>query len=142
VLILLAAIAWAVYAILQKKLVIRFSGASLNLFLFGLPTLLYLPFVNFDQLGGLNFWWWALMVFLGINTLVSYTTLALSLKYLEASRISIILIMNPVITFLLMSALGASGFSLITPEKFTLLSVIGAFVVLGGALLVIWKPKS
>jgi drug/metabolite transporter (DMT)-like permease len=141
-LILLAAIAWAVYAILQKKLVIRYSGASLNLFLFGLPTLLYLPFVNFQQLAGLDFWWWALMVFLGINTLVSYTTLALSLKYLEASKISIILILNPVITFGLMSILGSLQFSLITPEKFTLLSVFGAFVVLGGALLVIWKPRT
>jgi drug/metabolite transporter (DMT)-like permease len=141
-LILLAAVAWAVYAILQKKLVIRYSGASLNLFLFGLPTILYFPFVNFHQLGSLNLWWWALMVFLGINTLVSYTTLALSLKYLEASRISIILIMNPVITFLLMSILGAVHFSLVTPEKFTFFSVIGAFVVLAGALLVIWRPKS
>jgi drug/metabolite transporter (DMT)-like permease len=140
-LILMAAVAWATYAILQKILVVRFSGAALNLFIFGLPSLLYLPAVNFSQLQNLGFVWWLLLVFLGINTLVSYTMLALSLKYLEASRISIILIMNPVITFILMGVLGSLSFTLIVPEKFTLFSILGALTVLCGALLVIWKPR-
>ena len=140
-LILMAAVAWATYAILQKVLVVRFSGAALNLFIFGLPTLLYLPAVNFSQLSNLSFVWWLLLVFLGLNTLVSYTMLALSLKYLEASKISIILIMNPVITFILMGILGSLQFTLIVPERFTFFSVLGALTVLCGALLVIWKPK-
>jgi drug/metabolite transporter (DMT)-like permease len=140
-LILMAAIAWATYAIIQKILVVRFSGAALNLFIFGLPSLLYLPAVNFSQLGSLTFVWWLLLIFLGINTLVSYTMLALSLKYLEASKISIILIMNPVITFILMGILGSLSFSLVVPEKFTLFSILGALTVLVGALLVIWKPR-
>jgi drug/metabolite transporter (DMT)-like permease len=140
-LILMAAVAWATYAILQKILVVRFSGAALNLFIFGLPSLLYLPAVNFSQLQSLSFVWWLLLVFLGINTLISYTMLALSLKYLEASRISIILIMNPVITFILMGILGSLSFTLIVPEKFTFFSILGALIVLTGALLVIWKPK-
>jgi drug/metabolite transporter (DMT)-like permease len=140
-LILLAGVAWATYAILQKILVVRYSGAALNLFIFGLPSLLFLPAVNFSQLGNLSFVWWLLLVFLGINTLISYTMLALSLKYLEASKISIILIMNPVITFILMGILGSLPFTLIVPEKFTLFSILGALIVLSGALLVIWKPK-
>jgi drug/metabolite transporter (DMT)-like permease len=140
-LILLAGVAWATYAILQKILVVRYSGAALNLFIFGLPSLLYLPAVNFSQLGNLSLAWWLLLVFLGINTLISYTMLALSLKYLEASKISIILIMNPVITFILMGILGSLQFTLIVPEKFTLFSILGALTVLSGALLVIWKPK-
>jgi drug/metabolite transporter (DMT)-like permease len=140
-LILVAAVAWATYAILQKILVVRFSGAALNLFIFGLPSLLYLPAVHFSQLQDLSFVWWLLLIFLGINTLVSYTMLALSLKYLEASKISIILIMNPVITFIMMGILGSLQFTLIIPEKFTLFSILGALTVLGGALLVIWKPR-
>lgn len=135
------AVAWAIYAVLQKMLIVRFSAITLNLFLFGLPMLLYLPFVNFSQLTGLNVWWWLLMAFLGLNTLVAYTTLALSLKYLEASKASIILIMNPIITFLFMGLLAGLHFNLIEPEKLTLLSVFGALAVLAGAMLVIWKKR-
>lgn len=141
-LILMAAVAWATYAILQKVLVVRHSGVALNLFLFGLPTFLFLPFVKFPQLAHLGVGWWLLLIFLGLNTLVSYTTLALSLKYLEASKISIILIMNPILTFIVMGILGAVHFSMVVPEKFTLVSVTGALTVLAGALLVIRKPRA
>jgi drug/metabolite transporter (DMT)-like permease len=142
VLILGAAFAWATYAIIQKILVVRFSGAELNLFIFALPTILFLPAVNFSQLAHLSILWWLLLVFLGINTLISYTMLALSLKYLEASKISIILIMNPVITFIVMGILGGLQISIIVAEKFTFLSILGAVTVLAGAMLVIWKPKA
>jgi len=37
------ALAWTVYAVMQKKLVVKYSAPMLNLFLFGLPTLIYLP---------------------------------------------------------------------------------------------------
>ncbi len=139
---LTGAVTWALYAALQKKLVVRHSALSLNLFLFGLPSLLYLPWVNFSQLAGLSWVWWLLMAFLGINTLVAYTTLALSLRYLEAGKTSIILIMNPIITFALMATLTSLEVSWIEPERFTLLSIIGAGIVLAGAILVIWKKRN
>ena len=139
---LTGAVAWALYAALQKKLVVRHSALSLNLFLFGLPALLYLPWVDFSALAGLNWLWWLLMAFLGMNTLVAYPTLALSLRYLEAGKTSVILIMNPIITFVLMALLTTLEVNWIEPEKFTLLSITGAILVLTGALLVIWKKRN
>ena len=139
---LTGAVAWTLYAVLQKKLVVRHSAVSLNLFLFGLPSLLYLPLVNFSQLGELNLVWWLLMGFLGLNTLVAYTTLALSLRYLEAGKASIILIMNPIITFALMALLTAMEVTWIDPENFTFLSILGAVIVVGGAIMVIWRKRS
>lgn len=139
--ILTGAVAWTLYAVLQKKLVVRHSAISLNLFLFGLPSLLYLPLVNFGQLAALDWIWWLLMAFLGLNTLVAYTTLALSLRYLEAGKASIILIMNPIITFLLMALLTALEVTWIAPEQLTLLSLLGALIVVGGAMMVIWKRR-
>ena len=99
------AVTWAVYAALQKKLVTRYSTFTLNLFLFGLPTLLYLPLANFSTLSELDWIMWLVMAFLGLNTLVAYTTLSMSLKYLEAGKVSIIIIMNPLITFIIMGIL-------------------------------------
>lgn len=81
------------------------------------------------------------MAFLGLNTLVAYTTLALSLRYLEAGKASIILIMNPIITFLLMALLTALEVTWIAPEQLTLLSLLGALIVVGGAMMVIWKRR-
>lgn len=138
---LTGAVTWALYAALQKKLVVRHSALSLNLFLFGLPSLLYLPMVNFSQLADLNWAWWLLMAFLGFNTLVAYTTLALSLRYLEAGKASIILIMNPIITFVLMGILTALEVRWIEPEIFTVLSIAGAIIVLAGAIMVIWRKR-
>ncbi len=135
------AIAWTVYAVLQKKLVVHFSSLTLNLFLFGLPTLLYLPFVKFSDLAHLSPVMWAIMIFLGMNTLIAYTTLSVSLKYLEAGKVSIIIILNPLITFVIMAILTNMEVTWIKGENFTLLSVIGAVIVIAGAILVIRKNK-
>jgi len=138
---LTGAVAWAVYAALQKKLVLSYSVGTLNVFIFGLPVLLYLPFVDFENLAHLSFGYWALLVFLGANTLISYGYLSLALKYLEAGKVSIILILNPIITFILMGILTWLQVSWIDGEHFSILSVSGALIALFGAVLVVRKKR-
>lgn len=135
------AVAWAVYAALQKKLVVHYPVGTLNVFIFGLPVLLYLPFVNFGSLAHLSFGYWALLVFLGANTLISYGCLSLALKYLEAGKVSIIIILNPIITFILMGILTELKVEWIAGEHFSFLSIAGALIALGGAILVVRKKK-
>lgn len=136
-----AAIAWGVYATLQKKLVSKYSPHALNLFLFGLPILLYLPFIKLGPLLHLHWGWWFLMLFLGLNTLFAYIYVASALKYTDASKVSIIIILNPLITFMLMAILSAIHVTWIKSENFTVLSVVGAFVVIAGAILVVRKKR-
>ena len=138
---LTGAVAWAIYGILQKKLVLSYSVGTLNVFIFGLPVLLYLPFVNFASLAHLSFGYWALLVFLGANTLISYGCLSLALKYLEAGKVSIIIVLNPIITFVLMGILTWMQVSWIDGEHFSVLSILGALVALAGAILVVRKKK-
>ena len=135
------ALTWSLYAILQKKLVISYSTGTLNLFLFGLPVLLYLPFVDFGSLMNLSWAMWGVIFFVGINTLFAYGSLAQALKYTEASKVSIIIILNPMITFIFMGILTEMKVSWIEGEKFTLLSLIGALIVLAGAALVVGKKQ-
>jgi len=136
------ALAWAVYASLQKKLVARFPVETLNLFLFGLPMLLYLPFINLAPLFHLHWTWFLLMIFLGANTFIAYTCLANALKYTDTHKVSIIIIMNPLITFLTMGILTHLNVSWISGERFTVLSIAGALIVLSGAILVAGKNKN
>jgi len=135
------AVTWAIYAAFQKRLVVHYSVGTLNVFIFGLPVLLYLPFVNFASLAHLSFGYWALLVFLGANTLISYGCLSLALKYLEAGKVSIIIILNPIITFILMGLLSWMQVDWIASEHFSVLSILGALIALCGAILVVRKKK-
>jgi drug/metabolite transporter (DMT)-like permease len=135
------ALAWTVYAVLQKMLVRQYSPILLNLFLFGFPTLIYLPFANLPSVLQLNWAWWLLILFLGLNTLISYSTLAEALRYIEASKVSVIIFLNPIITFIIMGILTWLKVSWITHERFSFVTVIGASVVISGAFLVVRKKK-
>ncbi len=135
------AAAWTTYAVLQKKLVKKHSSASLNLFLFGLPILIYLPFIDLSPVLQLHWTWWLLLIFLGTNTLIAYSSISLALKYTEANKVSIIIILNPMITFLVMGILTYQNVSWINPENFTVFSIIGALMVFSGAMLVVKKKK-
>ena len=136
-----AALTWAVYAAMQKKLIRQHPVTTLNLFIFGLPILLYLPFANFESLAHLSLGYWLLLIFLGANTLISYVCLSLALKYMEAGKVSVLLIMNPIITFVIMGVLTWLQVSWIAPEHFSVLSILGALLALSGAILVVRKKR-
>lgn len=138
---LTSALAWATYAISQKRLVAKYSVESLNLFLFGLPIILYMPFVNFAPLLHLHWDWWLLLLFLGANTFIAYNCLAQALKYTEANKVSVIIIVNPIITFITMEILTELNVSWIAHERFSLITILGASLVLAGAFLVSKKAK-
>lgn len=140
-LVLLSACAWATYAILQKVMVAKFQASTLNLFLFGVPLLLFLPFVKLNPLLYLHWTWWLLLLFVGLNTLIAYTFIAKALQHTEANKVSIIIILNPVITFITMGVLTYINVDWIEHEKFTLLTIAGALLVVTGAGLVVSKRK-
>jgi len=140
-LLVIGAITWAVYAVLQKKLVHRYPPQTMNLLLFGFPALLYLPTADIPSLSGLSLGWWALIVFLGLNTLIAYGSMAASLKYIDANNFSSIVINNPIITFLIMALLTALNVDWIEGEHFSWLTWLGAFLFLAGAFLVVKARK-
>jgi len=141
VIILSSASAWALYAIFQKILVKKYTDTMLNLFLFGIPIILFLPFVKFQPLLSLSFTWWLLLFFVGVNTLIAYTFVARALKLIEAYKVSIIIVLNPIITFVCMGILTWLDVSWIGHEHYTPLTIGGALLVLVGSILVAWKKS-
>ncbi len=136
-----AALAWALYAILQKKLIFSFSPGVLNLFLFALPSLILIPFVNFSAMSDFNGFIWLSLLSVGVDTFIAYLTISYAMKYIEASKVSVIILMNPIITFSVMALLTALEVSWITGEKFSLLVILGAAIIIAGAVLVVRKPR-
>jgi drug/metabolite transporter (DMT)-like permease len=80
---------------------------------------------------------WGLLVYLGLNTLIAYGCLALAFKYLEANKISMIVTMNPIITFILMGLLTYFEVTWIEPDILSFNGVIAAVLVIGGAIMAV-----
>ena len=139
--ILIAAVTWAVYSVLLKIMVTRYPPMQLNLVIFGLPALLYLPFVNFSHFGGMDLTGWLILLFLGLNTLFAYGLLSMAIHYVEANKISVILILNPLLTFALMAILSRSGATWIKHEHYSAVTLLGALTVLAGAMLTVLRKN-
>ena len=140
--LVMAAVSWSIYAVFQKKLVRTWPSQQLNLVIFGLPVLLFLPFVNFSDFSGLSLKMWLILVFLGMNTIIAYGAFAACLKYIEANKASIIITLNPIITFIVMAVLTWFDVSWITHENITVYGFAGAAFVLSGAVLAILPKKT
>jgi drug/metabolite transporter (DMT)-like permease len=139
--VLIAALSWTIYAALQKKLVQKFHAQQMNMFIYGLPVLVLLPFVPFSELTHLNTISWVILVFLGINTVVAYGCLAESFKYIEANKVSIIITLNPIITFVVLSLFAVYNINWVEAEIITFKGMMGAGLVLFGAVLVVLPKK-
>ncbi|MCG8306994.1 MAG: DMT family transporter [Cytophagales bacterium] len=139
--LVLAAVAWTVFASLQKQLVKSFHAQQLNLVIFGLPMIILTPFVDFSAFANFTSGLWVLLAFLGINTMVAYGCLTEAFKYLEANKISVIITLNPIITFVAMSILGSMELNWIDAEVITVFGVSGAVLVITGAIMVILPKK-
>jgi len=137
ILLFIASAGWAVYAIYQKELAETYSTNQLNLFIYGFCAVIYAPFVKYGNFYSLNFTSWLLVLFLGLNTLIAYGAIALAFRYLEANKVSIIITMNPIITFILMYILNVTSVTWIEPEHFSGLMIVGSAMALGGAAFVI-----
>jgi drug/metabolite transporter (DMT)-like permease len=135
------ALAWAAYATMQKKLVTVHPGQTLNLFLFGFPAIVYLPFIDLAPVLQLHWTWWLLILFLGANTFIAYSSLAQALKFIEANKVSVIIFLNPIITFITMGILTSLEVDWISHERFSLTTILGAALVISGAFLVVRKRK-
>jgi drug/metabolite transporter (DMT)-like permease len=144
ILVLGGGLAWAAFATSQKALLKTVAPNQLNLFIYGACALGLTPLVKFQQLIGMPQTNWYILIYLGLNTVLAYGSLALAIKYTEATRVSVIITLNPIITFITMAILTRTQVSWIEPESFSLLSLFGALSVLFGAITVIsagWNKK-
>ena len=139
---LIGAWSWTGYAILNKILVRKIEPSQINLILYGLPMLMYLPFADFKVLfAPHSIGVWLLLLFLAFNTIIAYGALSMALKYTEANRISIIITLNPIITFIILEILLWLDVHWFVSPPMAPLAYVGAVLVLAGAILAIGVGK-
>jgi drug/metabolite transporter (DMT)-like permease len=143
-LVLGGGLSWAAFATAQKSLLKKIGPNQLNLFIFGACAVALAPLVKFSQLQDMPAVNWYILIYLGLNTVLAYGSLAIAIKLTEATRVSVIITLNPIITFITMAILSHMKVSWIEPESFSLFSILGALCVLGGAIVVIsagWRRE-
>ncbi len=129
--------AWVIYAILQKDLTKTYSTNQLNLFIYGICSLIFLPGIHISGFASLDLPGWLLVMFLGLNTLIAYGAIALAFRFLDSNKVSVVLTMSPIITFIIMYFFMVFNVTLIATEHFSLLSIVGAAIALSGSVFVI-----
>lgn len=138
---LFGATVWVVYAAIQKKLVAKHSAQQLNMIIYLVPMLMFVWFADFHKLAHLSFVMWVLVIFLGLNTLIAYGCLAEAFKYLEATKVSIIITLNPIITITTLTVMAYLEVTIIETTIISILGFIGAILVVFGAILAVAKRR-
>lgn len=131
-LVFLAALVWTAYAIMQKFLLQQLSSQETMVIFYWIGTLAFLPFSDFSMLPQLSNLQWGLLAFCGVNTLIAYGSFAEAMAHIEASKVSAILALTPLITVTTVHLIPIPGLVL---EPVTVLTLCGAALVVSGSML-------
>ena len=130
VVVIVAAITWTAYALLQKKLLASFSSVQILFLIYVVSILVLLPFIkpgSLLQLTQLQLW---LLVFCCINTLIAYGCFAEAMNLWDASKVSATLALAPLFT------IGSLKLVVFFNPHYEFSDRLG-FLALGGALLLV-----
>lgn len=141
-LVVIAAITWAAYALAQKQLLQQLSSYTIMMCIYGSSALLLTPFANPSKLLEISNLHWSTLIFCAINTLVAYGCFAEALDHWDASRISAVLTLTPLVTLATVALVANFLPNLFNTEPITLLSIVGAILVAIGSGTISLAKKS
>lgn len=101
-----ASFVWAIYALLQKRLVTKISSANILLFIYVVAVITLLPASDLQSFETLTGTEWLILSFCALNTLVAYYSFSESLNYWPTTHVSSALALVPLAT--IFASYGAS----------------------------------
>ncbi|MEH2159834.1 MAG: DMT family transporter [Nostoc sp.] len=134
ILIALGATAWAIYALAQKQLLQSLSSPSIMLIVYGGCALLFTPLARVKSIFILDPFHLGILVFCALNTLIAYGAFAESLEHWEASRLSAVIALAPIVTLILVGLISSVVPNLIPSEHFSFVAIFGAALVVTGSV--------
>jgi drug/metabolite transporter (DMT)-like permease len=130
-----AALTWAIYALIQKKLSNVLSSQSILFFIYVFATLTLAFWSDFSSYHHINsIQWWAI-AYACINTVIAYGAFAEALYHWNASRVGMVLALTPVFTLLFINGFAYFFPHLLAAESIQLIGYVGmAFIVAGSMM--------
>ncbi len=132
-LVIVGAIVWAAYALLQKQLLVKLGSMQVLLFIYVFASLALLPFAHPSALLQLDAAQWALLAYCALNTVGAYGAFAEALAHWEASRVSAVLATTPLLCIAAAAVVHALWPQALAPERITTPGWIGALLVVAGS---------
>lgn len=132
-LLVAASLAWSVYGLAQKQLLAQYHAQDILLLICVSGTVLLWPLAQPRQIQHLDSGELALLAFCGVNTIIAYGSFGLAMSYWQASRVSAVITIAPLLTLAFAAGLNHWRLADIPTEPLDLLSSLGALLVVAGA---------
>lgn len=139
-LVVVAAALWAAYAMAQKQLLTEYGSPVLMWMIYASGALMILPLASPLQWMALDAVQVGVLLYCSLLTVLGYGAFAEALAHWEATRVSAVIAVTPLITWSLnqLASVLAPGYA--QAESFSLLSLAGAgLVTVGSALAALGK---
>jgi drug/metabolite transporter (DMT)-like permease len=134
-LILLSALVWTSYALAQKLLLRYLTAQGILLVIYVAASVALLPTSAPAAVGDLTAWPVALLVFCSLNTVIAYGAFGEAMSHWDASRVSAVIALSPLLTLLFGWLLGRLPTGYVNIDQIDALSVVGALLVVSGSAL-------
>ncbi len=133
--IVIASITWAAYALAQKQLLNHFTSITIMFIILVIGSVGFFPVAQLQQIYQLDALGIGMLIFSSLNTAIAYGAFAEALNHWEASRVSAILSLTPVITVISLELLSTFFEDYFTMEPLSTLTLFGILVVVSGSML-------
>lgn len=131
--VVIAAVVWAIYALAQKQLLMRLGSMQVLLVIYVIASVALLPFARPSTLLALDPAHAWLLAFCALNTVGAYGAFAEALAHWEASRVSAVLATTPLLCIAAATAVHAAWPQWLAPERIGTLGWVGAGLVVAGS---------
>lgn len=139
-LVIIAAVTWACYALAQKQLLMTFNSQQIMWFIYLAGALCFLPVADLSPVLSLSGLQWGLLAFCCLNTIVAYGAFAEALEHWEASKVSAVLAITPLLTILFANIVSWLFPDAAPAQTLNLWSIAGALLVVSGSAITALSP--
>lgn len=129
-----AAVSWAIYALIQKKLHDVLSPQVILTSIYILAMVVLFPFTETTQFSQITQDQWIAISYACLNTVGAYAAFAQALKYWQASRVGMVIAMVPVFTLLFINLMSRLFPQLVVAEKINAIGFIGVILIVTGSV--------
>ena len=140
IIVVFAAITWAVYALLQKQLLNSYSSVQILFLIYAFSIVVLLPFISPLSLFELSEFQFYLLLFCCVNTLIAYGCFAEALNCWDASKVSAVLALAPLFTIASLKLIVFLRPDYVFSDRLSLLSLVGALLLIVGSILTALMP--
>jgi drug/metabolite transporter (DMT)-like permease len=128
-LIVISAVLWAGYAMAQKQLLIHYGSPILMWMIYTAGAVLLLPFASPSQISALDETQLIILLYCSVLTILGYGAFAEALAHWEATRVSAVVAVTPLITWTLNRVAATLMPSYAQVEQLSPWSIVGAGMV-------------